>query len=141
MLHDKHSNPILMEITAADDLNVALIGQEVTCKEIVIPEKYYPIKTNLKVSCKKYSYLSLTLSFPLPNSEPSPSSEVMKNTCFVPRARGFCQAPSKCSSPLTSCVVGGTTGSSLLHSYLAAKNLYIPKGLLRQGFQREHSPR
>lgn len=139
MLHDKHSNPILMEITAADDLNVALIGQEVTCKEIVIPEKYYPIKTNLKVSYKKYSYLSLTLSFPLPNLEPSPSSEVMKNTCFVPRARGFCQAPSfgssKCSSPLTSCVMGGTTGSSLLHSYLAAKNLYIPKGLLRQGFQ------
>lgn len=41
-----------MEITAADDLNVALIGQEATCKEIVIPEKYSPIKTNLQVSSK-----------------------------------------------------------------------------------------
>lgn len=44
-LHDKHSNPIFMEITGADDLNVALMRQEVTCREIVIPEKYYPIKT------------------------------------------------------------------------------------------------
>lgn len=37
-LHDKHSNHIFIQITAVDDLNIAPIGQEHTCKEIVIPE-------------------------------------------------------------------------------------------------------
>lgn len=67
-LHDKDSNPIFMEITAAHDPNIALIGHKVTCREIVIPENDYPIKTNLKVSSERYSYLTVTLSFPLPNS-------------------------------------------------------------------------
>ena len=53
-LHDKHSNHIFIQITAVDDLKIALIGQEHTCKEIVIPEKYHPRKTNLRGIDKKY---------------------------------------------------------------------------------------
>lgn len=66
-LHDKHSDHVFIQITAVDDLNIVLIGQEptYTCKEIVIPEKYPPRKTSLKSIHKKYPYLSLTLSFPL----------------------------------------------------------------------------
>jgi len=66
-LHDKRSNHIFMHITAVDDLNMALVGQEHTCKEIVIPEKCYPRKTNLKNVHKKYPYPSLTLLLPLSN--------------------------------------------------------------------------
>lgn len=95
-MHDKHSNPIFMQITAADDLNVALTGQEITCKEIVIPEKYYPIKTNLKVSSKKYSYLSLTVSFPLPNSGAIPSPRGHEGHLLCAQSKKLLLSPHLC---------------------------------------------
>lgn len=91
-----------------------------------------PYEDQFKISSKKYSYLALTLSFP--NSGAILSLGGHEKHLLCVQNKRLLLAPTyvsnKCSSPLTHCLMGGTTGSSLLQPYLAAENFYIPKGLL-----------
>lgn len=91
-LHDKHSSHRSTHLAAVNDLTIALIGQEHTCKEVVIPGKYHPRKTNLKSIHKKNLYMSLTLSS-FQVQEPSPPWQAMKSSRFVPRQGAAAKPP------------------------------------------------